>query len=460
MIATRRDNYYEFPEIIVKSKTGKFTTTTIYCGLIKKDASADAFKKLTDPTEITNIASRIKPEYEDKSIITDNVKGFIIIRGGYVGGKISFKAATYILTGTNYGKKNQENVWTHTLIAAKSKYDDKNRPNESPELFRPMLANGEAVSKELLNGALKKLHLQYKGNYLIQYKYDGHRMVCRLSDQFCYSRTAEKTFISDELAAELKIINTHIKIALPGDKEVYLDGEYYQHGLSLQSISSAVRVEKQTPEKSSLVYYVFDLPMTLDGKMSDIECLERIKCLAKLRKYFAEYNFEKIVFVTSWVNPTYKSLKEHYADSINQNYEGLMIKLCDGIYEPSHNNYHSKMMIKIKELLREEFLICGYKTGKGKDENKVTFTCSLTEDTVIKATRYLCDKGKLIGISVDAAVGTKFSVRPKLNDQGHEKLYQDVVSGELDVVGKLYTVEFRDWSDRLLPQQPVGIALF
>lgn len=462
ILAIKKDNYYEFPEILVKSKTGKFTSTTIYCGLIRKDASVDAFKKLTDPSEISNISARIKPEYEDKGIITDNVKGFIVIRGGYQGGKISFKAATYILIGTNYGKKNQENVWTHTLIAAQSKYDDKNRPNESPELFRPMLANGEAVSKELLNGALKQLHLQNKGNYLIQHKYDGHRMVCRLSDQFCYSRTAEPTFISDELKAELKIINLHIKMALPQYKnmEVYLDGEYYKHGSSLQEVSRAVRVEKQTQEKSELVFHVFDVPTTINGKMSEEPCLERIKCLAKLRQYFDEYNFEKIVFVKSWVNPTYESLKKHYTDAIDQNYEGLMFKICDGVYEPSHNGYHSKLMIKVKQLLREEFLICGYKTGKGKDENKITFNCSLTEETVFKAIEYMRTKGKLLSISADIAIGLKFSVRPKLTDDEREKLYKDVVSGELEVVGKLYTVEFRDWSDKLLPQQPVGIALF
>ena len=167
MTAIKKDNYYEFPEILVKSKTGKFTSCTIYCGIIRKDANVDVFKKLDKPEEISNISSRIKDGYNDDSIITDNVKGFIVIRGGYQGGKISFKAATYILIGTNMGRSNQRNVWGHTLDKAQSKYNDKNRPNESPELFRPMLANGEAVSQDLLNGTLKQLHLNNKDNYLI-----------------------------------------------------------------------------------------------------------------------------------------------------------------------------------------------------------------------------------------------------------------------------------------------------
>lgn len=461
MLGVKKDNYYEFPEILVRSKTGKYTSTVIYCGLIRKDANVDVFKKLTKPSEISNISSRIKDEYTDNSIITDNIKGFIVIRGGYQGGKVSFKAATYILIGTNLGKKNQLNVWTHTLEKAQSKYNDKNRPNESPELFRPMLANGEAVSKDLLNGTLKELHLQNKGNYLIQYKYDGHRMVCRLSDQFCYSRTAEITHISDELRDELVNINSHIKTALPEykDVDIYLDGEYYMHGLSLQAISSAVRSEKQSTEKSNLIYYIFDVPMVKNGKLTDETCLNRIKCIAKMRQYFESHNFEKIIFVKSWLNPTYKSLKQHYNTAINERYEGLMFKICDGIYEPSHNNYHSSMMIKVKQLLREEFLICGYKSGKGKDEGKISFNCCLTEDTVIKALTYIRAKGKLVAIGADAAVGNKFSVRPKLTDEESKQLYQDVVSGETEVIGKLYTVEFRDWSDKFIPQQPVGISL-
>jgi ATP-dependent DNA ligase len=462
MIATKKDNYYEFPEILVKSKTGKFTSCTIYCGMIRKDANVDVFKKLTKPEEISNIASRIKDDYNDDSIITDNVKGFIVIRGGYQGGKISFKAATFILIGTNMGRSNQRNVWGHTLDKAQSKYNDKNRPNESPELFRPMLANGEAVSQDLLNGTLKQLHLDNKDNYLIQYKYDGHRMVCRLSDQFCYSRTAEQTFISDELKAELKIINYHIKSVLPeyNNMEVYLDGEYYKHGASLQAVSSAVRGEKQSPEKSSLVYCIFDVPTTLGGKISEEPCVNRIKCISKLRQYFQEYNFEKVLFVKSWLNPTYVSLKKHYATALGEGYEGLMFKICDKPYEPSHNNYHSKNMIKVKQLLREEFLICGYKTGKGKEDGKIVFTCCLTDETIIKALTYIRAKGKLISVPVDIAKGSKFSVRPKLTDEESKQLYQDVVSETVEVIGKLYTVEFRDWSDKLLPQQPVGIALF
>jgi hypothetical protein len=221
-----------------------------------------------------------------------------------------------------------------------------------------------------------------------------------------------------------------------------------------------VRSEKQSPEKSNLVYYVFDVPTTINGKISEEECLTRIKCISKMREYFAEFNFERIVFVKSWLNPSFQQLKTHYSNALEEGYEGLMFKICDGIYEPSHNNYHSKMMIKVKQLLREEFLICGYKTGKGKEDGKIIFNCALTEDTIIKALSYIRSKGKLISISPDVALGSKFFVRPKLTDEESKQLYQDVVSETVEVIGKLYTVEFRDWSDKLMPQQPVGIALF
>ena len=463
MLAVKKDNYYEFPTISIRSKIGKNTLTTIYCGVIRKDADVNAFKKLTDPKEITNIAARLKAEYSDNSIITDNIKGFIVLRQGYEGGKISFKAATYINVGTNLGKANQRNVWTQALEKATSKYNDKNRPNMAPELFRPMLADGSAVSKNLLNHELASIYKKHKGNMLVQYKYDGHRMLCRLSDQYCYSRKAKKTFISDELADELSIVNTHIKSALPeyNDYNVFLDGEYYLHGKMLQNISSSVRGEFQSDEKSQLIFYVFDVPTTTqDNKITDIPCLERIKCLGKLREYFAKYEFKNIIFVKSWLNPLFSSLKKHFNEALEQEYEGLVMKLCDKEYEPGYNNYHSRYMIKIKLLLREEFLVCGYKTGKGKDENKITLICKLTEETIDKAVAHIKSRGGLIGMDIAAAIENTFSVKPKLTDEENEQLYQDIVSETIKIEGKLYTVEFREWSENLIPVQPVGIEFY
>ncbi len=459
----KKDNYCKFPTISIKTKKGKNTLTTIYFGLVQKDANVDIFKKLTHGSELTNMVARIKEEYYDHSIITDNVKGFIVLKTGYEGGKISFKAATYVLSGTNLGKKNQTNAWTQTIEKATSKYNDRNRPNESPELFRPMLANGDAVSKDMLNSALKKIYLEHKNNFLVQLKYDGHRMVCRLSDQYCYSRTAEKTYISDELKDELSIIKEHIKSALPQYKNynVFLDGEYYAHGESLQTISSAVRYEGHSAAKSNLVYYVFDVATTTkDNKISDEKCIDRISCLGQLRKYFENYNFSRIVFVKSWVNSNFKQLKEHFHNAIKNGYEGLVLKVSDGIYEPGHNNYHSKMLIKVKQLLREEFLIYGHKTGKGKAEGKIILQCKLTEDTIIKAIKHIKERGNLIAVDVHIALGNTFWVKPKMTDEESEEFYKDVESGEIDIMNKLYTVEFRDWSDKLLPIQAVGITLF
>lgn len=463
MEPVKRNNYYEFPTIRVATRTGKTTLCTILCGLVKHNADKNIFKSLDEPSDIGNLAVRLKDDYSDNSIITDNIKGFIVLHQGFEGGKVSFKDATFITSGKNLGKANQTNVWTQTLAQAKSKYADKNRTNDSPELFRPMLANGEAVSADLLADTVYELHDKYENNYYVQYKYDGHRMVCRLRDQFCYTRTAEKTHVSQILFRELGIVNEHIRSALSkyANYNIYLDGEYYYHGTSLQQITSAVRSEEQSEEKDKLLYYVFDVPMTTqDGKIAPIECKERLLALATLQKFFASYNLTNIVFVQTWAPKEAKRLGQLYMTALKNKYEGLVLKIADGLYEPGHNNYHSRQMVKIKELLREEFRVTGFKTGKGKSEGKIILQCAITEDNVSQAVSYMRRQGRIFSICPDAARGTIFSVTPALTAEESEDLYKKVLAEEIDIIGKLYTVEFRDWSDKLLPIQPVGISFF
>jgi ATP-dependent DNA ligase len=152
--------------------------------------------------------------------------------------------------------------------------------------------------------------------------------------------------------------------------------------------------------------------------------------------------------------------KSLYKRALADDYEGLMLKVADAIYEPGYNNYHSRQMIKIKELFREEFLISGYKTGKGRDEHKLTLVCKLTQSSVTKALEYLHMKNKPVSIDPYAAIGFEFKVKPALDDIEAKKFYEEVMSGEVEIIGKLYTVEFRDWSDKFIPQQPVGKAIF
>lgn len=463
MDPVRKNNYCQFPTIYTASKTGKRTVCNIFCGVIKFNADKNVFKKLTNPSEISNIASRLKPEYDDNSFITDNVKGFIVLQGGYEGGKISFKDATFITIGKNTNKSNQTNVWTQALAQAKSKYTDKNRPNELSDIFCPMLAKGDAVSKDLLDTTIYELHEDHKNNYVVQYKYDGHRMVCRLQDQYCYSRTREEIHISNNLYKELNIVNEHLNTVLEkySQYNIYLDGEYYFHGMSLQGISSAVRSEAQSDEKDKLIYYVFDVPFTnKDNSMSNVVCKDRLLALNSLRKYFASYDFTNIVFVPTKAPKTANELKGMYVKSLADQYEGLVMKLLDETYEPGHNNYHSGNMIKIKQLLREEFLITGYKTAKGKAEGTIIFVCSVTEDNVNQAVQYMRQKGRIFSICPNAAKGAHFAVKPKITEDESKDLYNKVVADEIDIIGKLYTVEFRDWSDKLIPTQAVGIAFF
>lgn len=468
-IAIRKNNYCVLPDVRVLTKSGKTTISTIYYGLVSNSATKQTFKTaLKDCGEgeidetFTGLVSRIKPEYENGNIIMDDIKGFIIIRGGYEGGKISFKDPTFVTAGKNLGKANQTNIWTQTAADALSKHNKKNKPNEATDLPRPMLALGDAVSKDLLDTTIIKLYEKYKNNAIFQLKYDGHRMMCDFEK--CYSRTAEIIYPSDQLNAELQIVKQHLHRALPEyakDYKIYLDGEYYCHGKSLQAITSAVRYEQQSADKDELIYHVFDIPIfNKDGTVAPIPCINRIKALSAMNKYFQSFEFTKIIFVGSFLLKTPEAIKRRYLRALQENYEGLILRVADAFYEPGHNNYHSHNILKIKELMRDEFRLVAYSTGKGKAEGQVKFTCAIREENVLNAIKYFRQKGRIFEVDVNSAIGETFGVAPKLPADERVALYNKLVSGEINITDKLYTVEFRDWTDKLKPAQPVGIAFF
>lgn len=464
MIGTRHPFYYEFPTVITKTKAGKNSYSTIFCGLVKMDIATDVFKSMKDVNGFSVLCHRIQDSYFDNSLILENIKAFYVVSTRAEGKPHNFKAATFILVGKNLGKTNQTNIWTQVLANALSKYHDKNRTNECPELIRPMLASGKAVSNQLLNNTIMDLHNTYASNYHIQHKFDGHRMVVRVSDCYAYSRTAEKTHISNSLADELLVIKQNYKLCLPAEYKnykIYLDGEYYLHEKSLQSITSAIRSEQQSAEKDELIYHIFDIPMTLaNNSVAPVVCVDRLKLLRVFREYFAKFNFTKIIFIGSTMPKNAATLKASYLKALKDKYEGLIFRIDDRLYEPGHNDYHSSNIIKIKELLRDEFLIVGFKTGKGKAEGKIILTCVTTEKTIQHAGEYLASRGRIIEGNMDFLVGSKFNVTPKLPDQEKIDLYNRALEDNSIILGKLYTVEFTDWSNACLPLRGVGISLF
>jgi hypothetical protein len=116
--------------------------------------------------------------------------------------------------------------------------------------------------------------------------------------------------------------------------------------------------------------------------------------------------------------------KEAFDEFIKQEYEGIMLRDANGIYEI---NKRSKYLQKYKEFLDDEFEIVGFESGTGRDENCVIWVCKTKE-------------------------GKTFSVRPK---QTIEKRKEEFLNASTKI-GKKMTVIYQELTEDGIPRFGVG----
>lgn len=454
MEPTKHEYYYEFPVIETISKSGKKLYWQMFAGLVKSDMRND-FTVGMMPNELDIPCQRILPIYENNSKMSPTLKGFLTTATwNEKTTDIKLKAATFITSGKNENKENRTNTWTQTIKEAKSACIKKNKPNEKKDLLLPMLATGEAILDSELDDALEKIFNKHKGEIRTQIKFDGHRLMVRLDDDiFPYSRSGDVSYISNVLLDQLKIVRPIVKNFFGQDKTIYLDGEYYLHGVQLQDISSAIRVETQCELKDRMIYYIFDVVTTQDGILSSDVCKTRLWNIKLLRDACAKYDLKNIVFAESNKPSSPDSLKADYLLKKDQNYEGLIARVLSRPYESGK----SSGLIKIKGSFREEFIIVGFKAAKGKHSDMVIFRCRMTEKTIERAVEYAIKRNMDISqVDIRNPGRIEFWVTPAATEDERRDMFENAKSYE----GKLYTVEFQDWSNQLKPTRPQGIALY
>lgn len=461
MIGTTKTHYHEFPIVEITTKTGKISHWQIFAGIVKRTNNDVDFTKGLVPEDLKYVSEPIKEEYSRNVILPPELKGYYVAMSWY-DKEPTLKNATFVEKGKNLEKSNSTNVWTQTLADALSKYNKKNKPNDKVDLVLPMLATGDAVGKDLLNSTIIGLFEKYQNNYCLQTKFDGVRLMIRLSkidkpNIFPYSRSGDKSYISNALLAEIRILCQNFGQLLPYKNcKVYLDGEYYNHNMKLQEITSAARVQKQTEEKDQLIYYIFDIVLTdQDNNIYDIKCSERLLLLKKFREFFEEYEFARIVFVTSIAYNNAKSIKKLYLDQLKNGYEGLIMRILDRPYESGKN----KNMIKLKQKLREEFTIIGFSSGKGKSSKAIMFKCQIDERTIALAMQYLARTGKVPKYTFDNVKKRDFKVTPQGTIESREQMLKDAQENPDNYIGKMYSIEFQDWSEEFKPIRPSGIEI-
>jgi DNA ligase-1 len=121
------------------------------------------------------------------------------------------------------------------------------------------------------------------------------------------------------------------------------------------------------------------------------------------------------------------TIEEMHDSLVAQGYEGAIIRLVNGLYR---FGYRSDTLLKFKRFQDEEFLVVAWGVGKGKFENVPIFRCQTAD-------------------------GKEFDVAP----EGTEEERQEMLGNAHNIVGKLLTVRFFNWTDDGVPRFPVGTAV-
>lgn len=206
--------------------------------------------------------------------------------------------------------------------------------------------------------------------------------------------------------------------------DIVLDGELYKHGKSLQQISGAARLEKDTAGMDWLEYYIYDV---MDSTKTFEERLDILHDITdELNLGFnpeREWDDGELKFqivpqetVVGWTN--IQKLHDKY---VGEGFEGIVIRDPSKVY---NFGGRTNAMIKVKMYKDAEFEIVGYSEGLRPED--MVFVCKTKE-------------------------GKEFEAKP----MGPRELKWEYLDRMDEIIGKMATVKYFYLSDEGCPLQPV-----
>lgn len=206
--------------------------------------------------------------------------------------------------------------------------------------------------------------------------------------------------------------------------DIVLDGELYKHGKSLQQVSGAARLEKDTAGMDWLEYYIYDV---MDSTKTFEERLDILHDITdELNLGFnpeREWDDGELKFqivpqetVVGWAN--IQKLHDKY---VGEGFEGIVIRDPSKVY---NFGGRTNAMIKVKMYKDAEFEIVGYSEGLRPED--MVFVCKTKE-------------------------GKEFEAKP----MGPRELKWEYLDRMDEIIGKMATVKYFYLSDEGCPLQPV-----
>ena len=200
--------------------------------------------------------------------------------------------------------------------------------------------------------------------------------------------------------------------------DLILDGELYIHGLYLQKISGIARLETWEPRCEKLEYWIYDIA---SDKM---KFEDRLEILNELREEMFKDN-KKVKILEHIETNSWNDIQRLHDQWVSEGFEGAVARKPDKVYEFGKRG---STMIKIKAYKEDEFEIIDY-AEKLRNED-FCFICK-TKD------------------------GKVFEAKPV----GDREIKAQYIEDMDDIIGRMGTIKFFEYSADGIPLQPVFQAV-
>ncbi len=402
--ATIDENILSFPLLYTMTKANKVRVWQINVALGEKEITPE--RTDTDGAWVKNV--KVYPITNELIAREELPKGSVGIYwtvSGQMEGKMKTSKPTFINKGTNIGKKNYTTSFTNAIRKALTIYNKKIKDgnklnidhlksrdhsftfeeileepgrNKTPWRVFPMAFHTVGDPEEIKNGVDTANWKHVKFPLYLQPKYDGTRLLIVAHPKLpqidigegvtgnidAFSRKGQTSEGQLHILRELNKVLTKF----PG---LYVDGELYKEGYSLQDISGSSRRIKKSKKGQSII---------LDFNIFDVFYLDRVsQPFSERRKLVDELFIEidKIGLKGIYKVPTYiienkQQLLNQYDKFMIDGLEGGMIRNTDSPYEVgTQKEERTYTSLKMKPRDDAEYEIKGYKEGSGKNKGLI-----------------------------------------------------------------------------------------
>lgn len=319
-----------FGNIYNKQKSGNIRLWRLEIRLFNGDEQVNITKSLIN-----------KMLDEDYYTITNRYSGMITD-----GAKIMVTKDDIITTGKNIGKANETTVITQAIIQGRSDMLKKMNAGYVEDISG---VREDALPFPMALGDYGKHKKKLVYPLVIQPKIDGLRA-------FIYKKNNE-ILISSRRHHEIigfNLIKSELFDKIP--ENVYLDGELYSHGISLQEISGIVRNENDEDD-AKLQFWIFDM---FNTETPELKLQQRLDWIIDNIK-----ESDNIKIIDTVVVNDEEEANHLYELYLNDGYEGSVYKSMNKPYDfsfskESRSNYY----LKRKPFFDEEYKIVNYDTDK------------------------------------------------------------------------------------------------